>query len=193
MLERTKISCRERQDQIFKLRSFIDETPKTVKQLRFHQTVTSMDVTRYLREKTTIPNEERISFGEELILALKENNMKETERFFDSYQSFDIYLPANMDREKPHIYVRSLNGGSYRVEMETEKPLGCTMRIDRLLEGLEKRVEAYENRIKNAEKQKEAAILDLEMGNRYQAEVELLEIRLGEIDKLLSEDDKKSA
>lgn len=193
LLERTKISCRQRQKQLLDLRKLIEETPRIINELSFYKTVASMDMSRYTRVKEVIPNEERMAFGEELIDAIKQNHLSERERFFDSYQGFDIYLPANMDREKPHIYVRSINGGFYRLEMETDKALGCTMKIDRLLERLPKRIESYENQIKRAEKERDDAVCDMEKGNLYEKEVERLEKELDRIDKQLCEDDKKSA
>ena len=81
--------------------------------------------------------EERAAFGEELLEAVLDNEMQGEERVFDTYQGFSIFLPAGMDLKHPYVFVRSKNGGSYRVEMGTDKPLGCAMRVDHLLDGLE--------------------------------------------------------
>jgi len=140
-----------------------------------------------------IPQTERAAFGEELLDAIRENHMQEEERLFDRYQGFDVYLPANMNREKPHIYIRSSNGGAYYLEMETDKPLGCAMRIDRLLENLPERLASARERIAMAQKQREEALSDMENGNIYQDEVEKLTLELEDIDRRLSETEEMTA
>ncbi|MGN0178218.1 MAG: hypothetical protein ACI4DY_02090, partial [Monoglobaceae bacterium] len=100
---------------------------------------------------------------------------------------FDVFLPANMDVNQPHIYIRSQNGGAYYLEMNTDKPLGCAMKIDRLLEQLNNRAAMLREQIYRVEKQKAEAIADIETGNSYQTEVDELLYELIEIDADLSE------
>jgi len=147
----------------------------------------------YNTSKEVIPQDERNAFGEELLDAIRDNHMQNTERLFDRYQGFDVFLPANMNSEKPHIYIRSFNGGAYYLEMETDKPLGCAMRIDHLLEHLPDRVLSFEEQMARAEKQRKEALADIERGNTYQDEVEELEINLADIDRQLAETEEKSA
>ena len=192
-LERTKISCRQRQKQLIDLRSVVDNVPAELDRLKKHHTITSLDVELYNASKEVVPQDERVAFGEELLDAIKDNHMQNTERLFDNYQGFVVFLPANMNCEKPHIYIRSSNGGAYYLEMETEKPLGCAMRIDHLLEHLSERVISFEEQMARAEKQREEALSDIEKGNAYQDEVEELEIELADIDRRLAETEEKSA
>lgn len=192
-LERTKISCRQRQKQLIDLRAVVDNVPAELERLKKHHAITSLDIELYNTSKEVIPQDERIAFGEELIDAIRDNHMQNTERLFDHYQGFDVFLPANMNCEKPHIYVRSSNGGAYYLEMETDKPLGCAMRIDHLLEHLSDRVLSFEEQMARAKKQREEALVDIERGNTYQDEVEKLEINLAEIDRQLAETEGKSA
>lgn len=191
-LERAKISCRQRQKQLIELRSVVDNVPAELESLQCRHAVTSLDIELYRKSKEVIPHDERLSFGEELLDAIKGNHMKNTERLFDNYQGFDIYLPASMDCEKPHIYIRSSNGGVYHLEMETDKPLGCAMRIDHLLEHLPDKVKAFEEQIHQAKQQRAEALADIENGNKYQTEVDLLEEELAEIDRCLAYEDKSA-
>ena len=118
--------------------------------------------------------------------------MQNKERRFDGYQGFDVVLPAAMDCEKPHVYIRSVNGGEYPLEMETDKPLGCAMRIDHLLEHLAERVLSLEEQIRRVDQQQTEALADLENGNEYQAEVERLQLALDTIDKQLAKEEKSA-
>ena len=131
--------------------------------------------------------EERHAFGEELLEALRNNHLCETERVFDRYQGFDIILPANMLCEKPYVFVTRKGGGKYYVEMDGDKVLGCAMRIDHLLEDLPKRAQTFEKEIAEAEQQRAEAQANLNEGNMYQKQVEVLTLELGSIDEQLAE------
>ena len=79
------------------------------------------------------------------------------------------------------------------MEMGTDKPLGCAMRVDHLLDGLEGRVQSILEQLENARKRQLEAEFDLEKGNPYVPLVEDLEQELSEIDRKLAEPDEKSA
>ncbi len=192
-LDRSKIAYRNRQKQIIALRAVADNVPAEIERLRRLCAITIKDVELYGASKQVIPNEERTAFGEELLDAIKENHMQSNERLFDTYQGFDVCLPAGMNIEKPYVYIRSCNGGVYHLEMETEKALGCAMRIDHLLEHLSERVLSYKEKMDIAVKQRQEALADIENGNKYQQEVEKLEKELADIDDCLMQDEKKSA
>ncbi len=192
-LERTKIFCRQRQKQLMELRSIIDGTPAELNNLNEQLKVTEKDVALYESSKEVVPQDERIAFGEELLNAVNDNHMQNIERLFDIYQGFSVVLPANMDSERPYVFLRSVNGGSYFVDMNTDKPLGCAKRLDHLLEHLQDKVNSFEEQIINTKNRRDEAVKDIESGNPYEKQVEDLETDLDAIDKLLAQDEEKSA
>lgn len=192
-LERARMSGRQRQKQLIDLRAVIDSVPDKIKSLKELRRKALRDIERYTRYKETVPMEERHAFGEELLEAILDNVMREKERVFDTYQGFEIILPANMMKDKPYVYVTSRDGGKYYVEMDGDKALGCAMRIDRLLEDLPNRVKNFEEQISNAKKQREEAEQDLDQGNPYQVTIESLIHELENIDKELSETEGKAS
>jgi len=192
-LERTRISQRQRQRQLNDLMSIVEGAPEEIKRVRERFSVIIADMARYGNNKTSIPQEERLAFGEELLCAIAENHMRYDERMFDTYQGFEVVLPAGMDIDKPHIYIRNPEGGSYRLDMETDKALGCAMRIDHLLDGLKERADGCLAKIKELEKQAEEAKTDIETGNKYDAAVSALEEELEAIDDKLEKENAKSA
>lgn len=192
-LERTKISCRQRQRQMLDLQTVVERVPSELDRLTRLLEITRADAAAFAENRQVIPMDERSAFGEELLEAILDNEMQKSERLFDTYQGFSVYLPAGMDLKRPFVYVRSENGGVYRLEMETEKPLGCAMRIDHLLEGLCERVVGISDQIETNRKRRREAELDLEKGNPYVEEVEKLEEELASIDEKLSLPDEQSA
>lgn len=192
-LERTKIACRHRQKQMLDLQTVVESVPAELDRLSALLERTKADAEDYSKNREVIPMEERAAFGEELLEAVLDNEMQGEERVFDTYQGFSIFLPAGMDLKHPYVFVRSKNGGSYRVEMGTDKPLGCAMRVDHLLDGLEGRVQSILEQLENARKRQLEAEFDLEKGNPYVPLVEDLEQELSEIDRKLAEPDEKSA
>ena len=188
LLESAKINFNKRQTQLVRLRSVVDNSPAIISRLEKSYDTLVLDAKLYASQKTVIHNEERQSFGEELLDAINDNHMQSEKRLFDSFQGFDIYLPANMDIVNPHVLVVSKNGGEYFVDMKTDKPLGCTMRIDRFLDDLPKRADEVKNKIELTQKQMKQAIDDIESGNSFEAEVDRLLNKLAEIDKQLAKD-----
>ncbi len=191
-LERIKISCRARQKDLTTFRAMVENTPEEINRLKRLRDIAVLDIKLYENSKAVIPQDERMAFGEELLLALNEIYLEGTERLFDNYQGFDVCLPVNTGCQTPHVYIKSPNGGKYYLEMDTDKPLGCAMRIDHLLENLADRVTAFNERIERAEKNCANALEEIEKGNIYGKEVELLERELESIDRLLEQADRIS-
>ncbi len=192
-LERTKIACRHRQRQMLDLQTVVERVPAELERLTRLLEITCADARDFEANRQVVPMDERNAFGEELLEAILDNEMQGSERLFDTYQGFSIFLPAGMDLKHPYVFVRSENGGAYRLEMETEKPLGCAMRIDRLLEGLPERAESVRAQIENNGKRRQEAQMDLEKGNPYVDLVQQLEKELAAIDEKLALPDEKSA
>ncbi|MBO5745520.1 MAG: DEAD/DEAH box helicase family protein [Clostridia bacterium] len=192
-LERAKIAARQRQKQIQSLRSLIESAPRELENIMAAKAIIEKDEALYLKTKESVSQEERIAFGEELLEALRDNVMQEKSRIFDFYQGFNIVLPADMDKDAPYITVESENGGRYIVDIDTDKPLGCSMRIDRLLSDLTNRIKVMFDRISEIEKNTVSAKADVDRGNEHTAEVEALTEELERIDAILADNAKKSA
>ena len=193
ILERVRISNRQRQKQLIDLREVIDHTPEKIKRTEELRKKTILDAKFYEKNKKSIRVEERQEFGEKLLDALRDYCFRATEHHFGQYQGFDVIIPANLPRENQYIYVARNGGGRYYVEMDGEKVLGCAMRIDRLLDGLQNRVKSLKKKIDDIKKQKNEAEYDLFSGNPYQKQVENLEAELERIDKKLEESGGKAS
>ena len=184
---------RQRQKQLMDLRAIVEGTPEKLRRLDRTYRSVRYDAAYYRSSKTSIPREERLAFGEELMDALKDNALRGEERTFDTYQGFQVILPAGMLPEKPYVYLRTVAGGSYPVDMDGDKLLGFSMRLDRTLDDLPKRVRELEDQMQEARLQCKEARADMDQGNPYQKTIVNLTARLAQIDRELEEEKESSS
>lgn len=156
-LERTRMQSTQRQRRLMELRTIIEQVPNTIESLRLEKSVVASDSGLYRAYRERITLKERRAVGEELLTALAANGMQDDEKLFDSYQGFDIMLPAGMTLDRPYVLVRSRNNGCYRVDMGGDKKMSATQRIDKLLSGLLMRIPDIEKRIREERRKKRAA------------------------------------
>lgn len=186
-LEHTRIAYRQRKKELLKLQELILEVPAKVEKHRQIANMFQRADAYYRNHKGIIHNDERESFGKELLDALKENINQERERVFDWYQGFQVILPAGMEAEDPYIILEGGNKQRFLVKMSTDKPMGCSKRIDYTLERFRVRREEEEQKIKVLYNQKAEAEHELYKGNAYERDMERLKRKLMEIDKKLEE------
>lgn len=175
------------------LRAVIDGVPAKISKLSDLVQTVRADIKLYEASRVVVPVSERKAFGEELIDAINGNALRESERVFDVYQGFSVILPANMFSDRRFVFIQSRNGGKYYLEMKKDKPLSCSKSIDYLLDHLCDREIILLAQIKETEKNCESAEADIEHGNPYQSEIELLTKELEEIDQKLSESEEVDA
>ena len=191
-LEKTKIASRARQKQMQELKTVIESSPKKIKQFERLAQIARRDFENYSKAKESIPKDERLAFGEELLEALNGNILSTTEHIFDTYQGFKIILPANMMADKRYVIIRSEAGGNYICEMDNDKTfLGCSKSIDYLLDHLEEHAEKLQNQADQAKKQLGLAQYELEKDNPYLEKIERIKTELVRIDEELEASAKK--
>ena len=185
LLDRKKIAFRQRQKQMAELRAILEQSPEKRRKLEQLRTRILRDIALYRREKISVSLDDRRAFGEELKEALSNNLLLPGERLFDSYQGFDIVLPAAMTPDHPYVYVRSRSGSSYYLDMGGDKLLGFSMRIDHLLDHLPERVAAADQKLRDEQRQYQDAAADLDRGNPFADEIDRLIRELDRLDKEL--------
>ena len=193
ILERTKIASRQRHKQLINLRNVVENTPSQVEKTEEFIRLTVNDKEFYEQNRKSVSKSERTAFGEELLEAVGTNKMCEKERLFDEYQGFLVVLPANMMSDKPYVYIRRENGGNYYLDMDTDKPMGCSQRIDRLLDRLGERIKSLQRQRDSLLKQSAEAKEDLEKGNPHESKIEELIKELSMIDEELSKEKKEAS
>lgn len=197
LLEHAKIAYRQRQKELNKLKNIMEIIPRENEDMVRKIENIRKDAAYYKEEKRAVPKDKRIAFGKKLLRALKKNHMKADESMFNNlYQGFAIVLPAYMDKEKPFVYVSQFDsdGNQYRIDMDTDKPMGCSMRIDRLLDNFEERERKLTAAIVKKREEYGNALADYRTGNSHEDEVAALKEELAAIDReieLSSDDDNE--
>lgn len=187
LLERVRISSRRRQSQLAELQHIVADSQKAINNLTAQLNAIAADVSHYKQHRETISKAERIAFGEELLSAMSERRLSSMDRVFDNYQGFSVILPGDANRDKPYVYLQRHHGPKYRVEMDGDKPIGCSMRLDHVLDSLQDRISSMQNQITFTMQQQANAQADMDRGNPCLDEIAALAQKLNEIDQKLSE------
>lgn len=187
-LERYRIAQKHRAKQLFDLREKLRQLPIDIKNQNYKIVVVKTDQRHYKESKESMNKADREAFGEELLLALSDNTGYDKERLFDTYMGFEVYLPAYMTVDKPHVILSRAGGGRYKVDMKDKKPVACTQALDGTLIGFENRIEKLNKGLDVLSAQLEDAKEELEKGNPYDDLIEEAKEKLEELDKLLEEE-----
>lgn len=181
-LEQARIKQRKRNKEMYDLRDTIRNMPNKIRNATVSLYNAKSDYAFYKANKETVPQEERISFGEELLFALGNNIMNEKDRVFATYHGFDVILPKGMKADDVYVNLYRVGSTCLKVKMNDAKPLGCSRRLENALEGLAERITNLEEKIEEYEMQKELAEKNLAQGNVFDEEVEKIKEELNFID-----------
>lgn len=181
-LERLKIAKRQRRKELYRLQNLICELPAKIEQHKAYIDVLAGDIEYYRKHKVKVGDADRQSFGEELLEVLSLNSMASTGMIFDWYQGFEVVLSVHNPDEKPYVMLRREGGGSYKVVMDGDKPMGCSRRLDYTLNQLEVRKKRHEEKVEAMEKELNDAGEELAKGNSYAEQVRAAEDQLKQMD-----------
>lgn len=185
-LERAKIHSRQREQELRKMENLIHESPMKLDRLRQRKKRLIQDRDHFEKNREKLTKEERFSFGEELLHALKGNYGRTDERCFDFLHGFRVLLPSGMKADKPYVRMAGENANRYEVDMWEAKEAGCVQRIEHLLLHLEDRIAASEEEISRVKKELSQAKEELAKGNAYANDVTVLNTKLLDIDQELN-------
>ena len=186
-LERMHINQRQKRAELQQVKLLLEGLPKRMQNKADYIQKLEKDEEFYKRNKRKLTQEEKTAFGTELLKAVAANGHKEKETVFGEYQNFDVVLPAYMDLSKPYVMLKRIGSNTYDVKMDGDKALGCSMRLDYVLEhfgeSIVKNREQYEGLIVQQEEAEKA----LWKGNEYDSKVESLSTKLKKLDEKLKE------
>lgn len=188
-LEQAKTNQRQKRKELSQLREHLEAIPRRIASQKRLMEGTRADIAFYKdMEKEVITKEDRKSFGEELLAALSHNEMRDTNRLFEEYRGFPVYLPKHMEASKPYVILSRRGGGVYKIAMDGDKALGCTKRLDNVIDRLDNVLLKQEDILQDLYQQEAKAKEEYENGNPFDETVKELSEKLEQIDKLLKEE-----
>jgi hypothetical protein len=142
------------------------------------------DVRWYRANRQVFDKEERKELREKLAQAIASHlsDMPEEDVVAMNYHGFDIILPANMMREKPHIWLQ--HEGKYFVELG-ESGLGALLRVDNFLEKLAEHYQKLRDGFESLKFKQEALKEEVTKKEDYADQIEALKLQLEKLDKKL--------
>lgn len=185
-LERLKIHCRQREQDLKIMESVVSGFPAALAKLEERKQRLEQDYQHFLTHRESLSKADRDAFGEEVLDALRDNFCVEAERWFDDLHGFRILLPAYMKHERPAILIEGVSGNRYDVDMRDAKAGGCIQRAEYILMHLNERVQAVDIEIAKASVQAEHARAEIRKGNSYAEEVACMSEKLLDIDEELN-------
>ena len=194
-LEKARIAARQENKEFAELEAFVASCPDRISGLRQAASDAMRDWEYHTETKKSICREEREAFGEELLLAIRENVMVPRERFFGEYRSIQVILPAGFFPSiKPYVYLkRPDHERKYYLEMDTESAVGCCQRIDGFLGNLNRYSEKLRMQSDDLEVQLEAAEKKLSSGKTQGTKVEELTRELESVDAMIKQEELRYA
>lgn len=183
-LEHAIINQRHKAKELLALLELAETFPDKIRHENEIIEILSKDRDFYSNHKP-VTKQKRQEFGQEVMKLLAYNKMADEEEVIGDYQGFQVVLPKNMKAEKPYIILA--RHSRYQVDMTDAKPIGCTMRMDNALDGINKMIENHEGIKKSLYSQWNQAKIDINKGNEFDDEVEHLKRELDKIDRALQE------
>lgn len=190
-LEHLRISHRQRVRQLDSLKRLIDTLPGKIKRQKQLIQHTRQDYALYCLGRGRVAREERQSFGEELIEALRNQACSYEARVFDTYRGFTVELPADVPQDKPYVSLVGKSGERYYVAIEYGKPMGCAQRMDIVLDRLDVRAGEQTATLTRYRRQLKDARADYARGNPFTEQIDALEKELERIDTELNESEEE--
>lgn len=194
-LEKNRIAARQENREFTEMEAFAAGCPGRIDRLRAAAEDAVQDWEYHMANKESVCREERMAFGEELLLAVKENVMMPNERVFGDYQKMQVVLPAGyFPDQPPFVYLKRYGRNrKYYLELDTEKPLGCCQRIDTFLGNLNRYSGNLLLQIDDLNAQLESTKQKLSKGKKYGARVAELSLELESVDAEIRQGEKRYA
>ena len=187
-LKRALIASRKRAKELQELREMVGTLPDKITKRERYITIIDADRKYYQKKKIPMTDGERKLFGISLLgLVRRSLDGEDVSKVLMNYQGFKIQVPVIKPDEEPYVKLCGVNGGVYRVKMETDKPLGCCQILNNYLGAqLEKIRDRHEKKNMSDRQNLAHAWDELKKGNPYLRRTEELQEKLALLEQELS-------
>lgn len=186
-MKRVLISSRKRAKELQEMKEMAAEIPDEIARHQKYINIIEADLKHYARSKKSMTDPARKELGTAILHALQCSKQGQDEsKIIFLYQGFQIRIPPLKADEDPYVKLCGSHGGSYKVKMDTDKPLGCCRILNHYLgTQLEKIKERHEKRCMIGRQTMRHIWEEVETGNPYIQRLEALREELEQLEKEL--------
>lgn len=186
-LKRMLIASRKRARELQEMNELVSIMPKEIAKRERYITIIDADLEHYKRTKAPMTDALRKEFGQKLIDTINQSRHSESFKACAfMYQGFKVIVPLLRKDEEPYVKLQGVNGGVYKVKMDTDKPLGCCQILNHYLGTQLKAIhDRHEKKCVEGRIDMRHAWEEIEKGNPYVKQIELLRTEIAEMEKEL--------
>ena len=188
-LKRMLIASRQRARELQEMNELIATIPKDIVRREQYISIIDADLAYYKRIKSAMTDTSRKEFGSSLIEAISRSRHSETFRPVTfKYQGFRVIVPSLKKDEDPYVKLQGVNGGNYKVKMDTDKPLGCCQILNHYLGTQLKMIrDRHEKQCVDGRTNMRHALEEIKKGNTYIKQIEALRMEIEKMEKEIEE------
>ncbi|MGN1140165.1 MAG: helicase-related protein [Oliverpabstia sp.] len=185
-MKRVLIASRKRSKELQELKEMISDISKDIAKRERYITIIDADLKYYDKKKKPMTDQERKDFGERILNAIRLSKKGQTIAESFLYQGFKVIIPANRTEQDSYIKIRGVNGGTYTVKINTDKPLGVCQILNHYLGTRLSRIrDRQEQSCMTGRQNIRHAWEEIEKGNPYIRRLEELRNELERLEKEL--------
>ena len=164
------------------------EIPKDIAKRQNYIQIVEADMKDYAKNKSPMTDAMRKEIGAAILDAINQSRRDmEAPKDTFQYQGFRIRIPTLRADEEPYVKLYGNHGGSYRVKMDTDKPVGCCQILNHYLgTQLEKIKERHEKKCMIGRQTIRHIWSEIEKGNPHIRRLEVLREELDQLEKELN-------
>lgn len=187
-IKRVLLASRKRAKELQEMKEMAAEIPNDIAKRQNYIQIVEADMKDYAKNKSPMTDAMRKEIGASILDAINRSRRDmEAPKDTFQYQGFQIRIPALKADEEPYVKLYGNHGGSYRVKMETDKPVGCCQILNHYLgTQLEKIKERHEKKCMIGRQTMRHIWSEIEKGNPHIRRLEALREELDQLEKELN-------
>lgn len=186
-MKRVLLASRKRAKELQEMKEMAAEIPKDIAKRQTYINIIEADMRYYAKNKSPMTDLSRKEIGAAILKAIKQSQGgQDTSKVSFVYQGFRISIPTLKQNEDPYVKLSGNHGGSYKVKMDTNKPVGCCAILNNYLgTQLEKIKERHEKKCMIGRQTMRHIWEEIEKGNPHIKRLEELRKELEQLEKEL--------
>ena len=184
-MKRVLLASRKRAKELQEMKEMAAEIPEDIAKRQNYINMIETDMKHYAKKKSPMTDPARKEIGTAILNAIRRSKQgQNVSKEMFGYQGFQVRIPALKPDQEPYVKLCGPSGGSYRVKMDTDKPVGCCRILNNYLgTQLEKIKERHEKKCMIGRQTMRHIWAEMEKGNPHIKRLEELREELEQLEK----------